>query len=79
MWKAVAIASVVMGAACGLYLGVWWAFIGGIIDVVQAIRAEELEVQKLAIGIGKVVFCQLFAFVGAIPALPGYLWLRTRL
>lgn len=79
MWKAVAIASVVMGAACGLYLGVWWAFIGGIVDVVCAIRSEDLDAYMLATGIAKVVFCQVIGFVAAIPALPGYLWLRTRL
>lgn len=46
----------IAGIALGLWVGVWWAFIGGIVDVIQAIRAPELVANDLAIGVAKVLF-----------------------
>jgi hypothetical protein len=67
----------IIGIAAGLYFGLWWAFIGGIIDVITEIRAPELSVMGVAIGIAKVLFA---GFIGGISALlflaPGVAMIR---
>jgi len=59
------------GIALGAYVGVWLCFIGGIVDVIEQIRAEELEAMAIAIGIAKVIFAGaagwLSAFILIIP------------
>jgi uncharacterized membrane protein len=64
---------IVAGVIFGLWVGVWWAFIGGIIDIVNVIRATDLDAMNLAIGIAKVMFAgvagTLSAYLGIIPGL----------
>lgn len=55
------------GIAFGLYAGLWWAFIGGIVDVITEIRAPELSAMNVALGIAKVLFA------GAIGGLSAFL------
>lgn len=54
---------IVIGVAFGLYCGVWWAFIGGICDVIREIRAPELQAMGVAAGVLKVMFA---GFIGAV-------------
>lgn len=56
----------IAGAAIGLYLGLWWAFIGGIVDVITEIRAPELSAANIAMGVVKVLFA---GAIGGISAL----------
>jgi hypothetical protein len=56
----------ILGVALGLYVGLWWAFIGGIVQVIEEIRAPELSALGVAIGVIKVMFA---GFVGLISAL----------
>lgn len=44
-------------------MGCWVCFIGGIVDVIEEIRADELEALKIAIGIAKVMFA---GFIGGL-------------
>jgi hypothetical protein len=44
------------GIAAAIYCGFWWAFLGGIFDVVAAVRAEELSKTALLWGVAKVLF-----------------------
>jgi len=53
------------GIAFGFYVGVWVCFVGGIIDIINAIKADEIEALKIAWGIFK------FCFAGAIGTLSG--------
>ena len=63
----------VLGAILGLYVGVWLCFIGGIIDVIEQIRAEHLEATVIAIGIAKILFAGLFGWISAaLLMVPGY-------
>jgi len=65
------------GVALGLYAGLWWAFIGGIVDVIQAIRAPELVAMDVAIGIAKFLFSGVIgSVVGIVAVLPGYALLK---
>lgn len=38
---------IVLGVVVGLYCGVWWAFIDGIVGVISEIQAEEIWVLAL--------------------------------
>ena len=68
----------VAGAAFGLYAGLWWAFIGGIVDVISAIRAPDLIAMDVAIGVVKVIFAGVIGGVSGIVAVfPGYALLKS--
>lgn len=68
---------IALGAAFGIYIGVWLCFIGGIVDVIQAIRSETLIAMDVAIGVAKVVFAGVFGWVSAlILMVPGIAMLR---
>jgi len=54
-----------IGVVVGAYVGIYWAFIGGIVQVVTAVRAVELLVWPLAIGIAKIMFAGLAGWVSA--------------
>ena len=63
---------VCFGVVLGLYAGIWWAFIGGIVDVIKAIRAPELEAMTVAVGVAKVCFAGLIGWLAALLAIvPG--------
>lgn len=51
-----AIIMILGGLVLGAYVGIWLCFIGGIVDVIGAIRAPELVAIDVAIGVGKFVF-----------------------
>lgn len=44
------------GVVAGAYFGIWWAFIGGIIDVINAFTAPTISATAVAFGVAKVVF-----------------------
>jgi hypothetical protein len=55
----------IIGVASGLYFGLWWAFIGGIVDVITEIRAPELSAMGVAIGVAKVLFAGVIGQITA--------------
>lgn len=57
---------IVVGVVFGLYMGLWVFFIGGVIDIIQQIRAEDLNVMATAWGIVK---CMSAGFVGWLSAI----------
>jgi len=62
----------VAGIALGLYVGLWWAFIGGIVDVIQAVRAPNLDAMNIGIGVAKIVLAGLSGTLCAIAlVIPG--------
>jgi len=72
MKNVIGIALILTGIVCGVYAGVWWAFIGGIVNVIEAVRAEELVASHVAVGVGKVVFAGVIGWASAVVfALPG--------
>jgi hypothetical protein len=58
---------IVGGVVIGIYVGIWWAFVGGIMDVIHAVRAPELAGLAVAWGVLKICFAGLFGWVAAIP------------
>ena len=73
MQQIIGLLLIVVGIVAGLYFGLWWAFIGGIIQIIEQIRAEHLEAAVVAIAIAKVLFAGVIgwaaAFVGIIPGM----------
>lgn len=57
---------IVCGIVLGAYVGIWICFVGGIIDVINEIRADELSAVVVAIGVAKVLFANFIGFVAAI-------------
>jgi len=60
------LALLVIGVAFGLYVGIWWAFIGGIIQIVEVLKAPEINSFSLAIGLLRVTSASLIGSVSAI-------------
>lgn len=68
----------IAGVALGLYAGLWWAFIGGIVDVITEIRAPELSAMNVAIGIAKVLCAGVIGGLSALLLLtPGAAMIKT--
>lgn len=68
----------IAGVALGIYAGLWWAFIGGIVDVINAFKAADVQALSIAFGVAKVVCA---GFIGGISALcliaPGTALIKT--
>ena len=73
MKAALGVVMMIAGVAFGVYAGLWWAFIGGIVDVISAIRAPEIVAIDVAIGVAKFMFaCVIGGVSGIVAAFPGY-------
>lgn len=57
---------IALGIIAGIYCGIWWAFIGGIVAVVDAIRAPNLEALGLACGIVRIFFAGGIGWLAAL-------------
>jgi hypothetical protein len=63
---------ILVGVALGLYAGLWWAFIGGIIQIIEAVKATPVPAMDVALGIARIVFAGLIGVVSAMALiLPG--------
>lgn len=68
---------VAAGIVLGLYVGVWLMFIGGIVQIIQAVKAPEIVAMTVAIGVAKIVFAGISGGLSAIVLiLPGYSMLK---
>lgn len=75
--KVVGVLLILAGVVVGLYAGVWWAFIGGIVDILNEVRAPELSSINVAIGVAKVVFSGFIGWVsGMLLMVPGVAMLQ---
>lgn len=70
------IGMIAAGVLLGLYVGIWVCLVGGIVDVIQQVRAPELSAMAVAWGVAKVFFAGFFGWVSAFALiLPGWLML----
>ena len=61
-----------LGILVGAYLGIWWAFIGGIVQIVTAIKASELSGLQIGFGVLRIILASAIGGVsGMCLALPG--------
>ena len=67
----IGIGLIIVGIIFGIYAGIWWAFIGGIVDIIEQVRAEDLSAIAVAIGVVKILFAGVIgwgcAFILIIP------------
>lgn len=77
MKSVIGIVLILCGCMLGIYVGFWLMFVGGVVDIVAAIRADVLDASLIGWGIGKCLFAN---FVGAIAmmvlGLPGAAMLK---
>lgn len=72
MNKLVGCVLVLGGVAFGVWAGLWWGFIGGIVASVEAIRADPVVALDIAYGIARVVFCGAIGTIaGLVPCAIG--------
>jgi len=65
------------GACIGIYVGVWYCFIGGIVDIIESVRATDLSSMSVAIGFVKIMGSSIAGWVSAICLMiPGYKMLK---
>ena len=70
----VGIIVILLGIAIGLYVGVWWAFIGGVVRITQQVQSNPIDALLVAYGVAKVVFSAIIgSTVGVVIAVCGYL------
>lgn len=70
---------IIVGAALSIYVGVWICFVGGIVDIIQQVRADDWSTVVVAWGIAKIVFAGFFgACFGIVVAIPGLMILHSR-
>ena len=69
---------IIAGIVLGLYVGIWVCFIGGIVQVIDQIRAPELTATIVAWGIAKIFLAGLFGWLSAmLGIIPGYALLHS--
>ena len=65
---------ILIGVSLGLYVGVWLMFIGGIVQVIEQVKAPQLEAIQVAYGIARVVFAGFAGWLAAVIfIIPGWL------
>ena len=67
----------VVGVALALYVGVWLLFIGGIVQIVDAVKATPVSGLDIALGILRVIFAGAGTMLTMLFAVfPGYAMLK---
>lgn len=61
--KYLGIVMLVLAVFIGLYVGLWLLFIGGILDVVEALFMGEIELNLLGIGVLKMLSGKIVGFL----------------
>ena len=62
----IAILMILGGFTLGLWLGVWVLFIGGVVDIIEQIKAPNLDSMIIAWGLVKIVFASIVGWVSAL-------------
>ena len=75
----IGIGLIILGIGLGLYVGLYLCFIGGIVAIVEAIKATPIESLGIAFGIVRIVFAALLGWlVGFLPLVFGLGVLKSK-
>lgn len=75
----VGVVLVVAGVALALYVGLWWALIGGIVQAVEAIKMTPVDAFGLAVGLARALCAGLIGSLTFFVAIfPGWYMLQGR-
>jgi hypothetical protein len=47
---------IIFGVCAGLYVGFWWGFIGGIVQIIEQFNTPEVNAMDVAFGVAKIFF-----------------------
>lgn len=73
MKSALGLLLIIVGVALGLYAGLWWAFIGGIVQIVDALKVTPTPAFDIAFGIARIMFAGFIGVVSAMTlVIPGF-------
>lgn len=73
----IGLALMLVGIAIGAYFGVWWAFVGGIMQIIDGCKAN-FATGMIAIGVLKVLCSSIIGWAsGSVIFLPGLLMAKT--
>lgn len=76
--NAVGVVLMLAGLALGIYAGLWWAFIGGVVQIVDSIKANPVDAVDLALGILRVLCAGFIGVMTAVLAVfPGFALLKA--
>jgi hypothetical protein len=53
----------IVAIGAGVWAGVWWAFVGGIVQVINACQVHPVNAMSIAMGVARVFFCGLVGWV----------------
>ena len=66
------------GLGLAIYAGLWWAFIGGIVQIVEAVKADPIIAMDIALGLARVVCAGFIGVVtGVVAIFPGFAMLKA--
>jgi len=54
---------IILGIFLGLYLGVWVMFIGGVVNVINGIKANPVEAMLIGKGLAKMICANIVGWV----------------
>ena len=66
MKRIIGLLLILLGIFLGLWLGVWVLFIGGLVQIITEIRAEEFDAMVVAYGVLKMISATLVGIVCAL-------------
>jgi len=77
MKKLFGIVLVILGVVTSVYIGLFFMFLGGIVQIVEALEAPRLITMTLAVGVARVAFAGVAWGASAVVLiLPGYYFIR---
>lgn len=70
---------VIAGVFTGLYCGIWWAFIGGICALIEAIKATSMIPMDVAVSIFRILFATCIGWASAMVLIvPGLAIIKSK-
>ena len=66
MKAAIGLLLVLVGIVFGVWAGLWWAFVGGIMQIVAAVQTSPVPGADIAWGIVKIIFAGAIGGVSAM-------------
>jgi hypothetical protein len=71
---------VIAGVCLGAYTGIWWALVGGVVDLIEVIKAPVTTASAVGVGMLKIVASGLIGWATVMVAvIPGsYLLHRSK-
>jgi len=69
---------VIAGITLGLYVGLYLCFIGGIVQIIEAIKANPVSSTEIAFGAGRMVISGIAGWLSAILLMvPGFVFIKN--